>query len=371
MEDHVDFFLASSDSLKLTRLARASPDLELVPAGGSHIQSAGQDPIDLALLRKTLPEDLAGFNPACPLSLTFFSRASRCNSKSIKPHALLAKLPEDSFYEVRHADGTAWETDGKTARLFVECAGLACVRMSLRLVKLVKSERMSKNAAFARLLELPMELCGSYARDAINPATADCAYGLAPMTTADELRKYLDEAQGLHGAKLARRAATYAQDGSGSVREALVSLVLRLPPRLGGAPFPQIVQNEPIEWPEEAQGIVHHKAMRPDIRFVDRGVAIEVKGRVHMDVGSFEEDHFRDQDYASVNIVAIPATNADLKDAQSLERFLLVVANKLVPEEDEGFLPRIRRALDDPEASYAREVLISQFLPPLPGKEND
>ena len=133
----MDVFLAGSDSLKLTRIARRDPELALIPAGDAH-KHAHSSPVDLTALRIALPQEMSTFSPTEPLGLTFFSRGTRCTARCISSRALLTNLPTNAFFEVVHADGSPWLYDGDPGlRLFVESPGLSLVRME----QLLKTEK--------------------------------------------------------------------------------------------------------------------------------------------------------------------------------------------------------------------------------------
>lgn len=78
----MNVFLAGTDSLKLTRLARASPDLALEPAGNAHRELA-PGILDVPALRLALPEEVIPAQPGTPLSLTFFSRGNRSGAHGV------------------------------------------------------------------------------------------------------------------------------------------------------------------------------------------------------------------------------------------------------------------------------------------------
>ncbi|HJA29978.1 MAG TPA: hypothetical protein IAA15_10505 [Candidatus Olsenella pullicola] len=358
-------FLSGADSLKLTRLARRDPALRLVPCEGGVCRPAAE-PVDPAALREALPQELSGFTAARPLSLASFSRETRSQSSLVDPRAFLARLPEGSFLEVIREDGTPFGSERVPVRLFVESPGISLVGFARRLLKLVRGGAISEDAAFVRLLSLAMEACGLYARDPCAPLTGECAYDVESVGSADDLRLQLGELSRLQGLRLAREVASYAKDGSGSPGETLLSLVMRLPPRRGGIPLPDFVENEPVEWPEDARDVVKHQTMRPDFHWPKHRVASEYNGGAHGQSSAYVEDSFRVQDYAACDIALVPATYDDIRNAASLERFVRLVAKKLAPHEDEGFLRRVADSIADQQARKKRIVLLGQLLPPDP-----
>lgn len=358
----MNVLLAGMDSLRLTRLARRDPDLLLVPCDAPRPEDCG--PVPPEVLRAALPPELSGFDADCPISLVALSRETRSQSARVKPLTVLAALPPASFLEVVRADGGCWSGEGEPVRLFVESPGLNLVHVSRRMGELVKRGALSEGAALARLLSLVMESCGLYARDPIRPAEGECAYDVEPQVRADDLRAYMNGLDRMRGLRLAREAARFAHDGSGSPGETILSLVMRLPPRRGGIPMPDFEENVPIVWPAGARGLVRHGTMRPDFHWPRHRVASEFDGGVHGLAGALAEDRFRAQDYAACDIVMVPATYADIRSATAIERYVMLVAHKLARCEDDCFLRRVSASVKDPRARAERVVLLSQLLPP-------
>lgn len=354
--------LAGMDSLKLTRLARRDPSLLLVPCDAPRPEDCG--PVPPEVLRQALPQELSGFSAKHPISLAALSRETRSQSACVKPLTVLTALPPASFLEVVRADGGYWSGAGELVRLFVESPGLNLVHMSRRMGELVKRGTLSEGAALARLLSLVMESCGLYARDPLRPAEGQCAYDVEPQVRADDLRAYVNGLGRMRGLHLAREAARFAHDGSGSPGETVLSLVMRLPPRRGGIPLPDFEENVPIAWPAGVRGLVRHGTMRPDFHWPQHRVASEFDGGMHGLAGALAEDRFRAQDYAACDIVMVPATYADIKSIAAIERYVTLVAHKLARCEDDRFLRRVSDSVKDPRAREERAVLLSQLLPP-------
>lgn len=364
-----EIFLAGSDSLKLTRAARRDPDLLLVPAERAHL-SADQGPLDLGALRASLPEGLGELSPAHPLELTFFSRGARSESASIRSRSLLSALPESSFLEVIHADGTPWDyVGGGSLRLFVEAPGLSLLRMEQRLSELVKRGALTNNAAFFRLLTFPMEACGLYARDPDNPAFGECAFELDPVATPDELVAFLAEATRIRGLERARRAAELVQGGSGSPEETLLSFAFKLDFALGGIEAPAFLENEPIVWPKEVRGLIEHERMRPDFYWPKHMTASEYNGKEHVSEEAFEEDQRRVRDYQTCGISVFPASYRNVKTLPALNSYLARIAHSLAEHEGADYERRVLRALSDEGALHMRRVLLSHMLPAVPSEK--
>ena len=365
----MDVFLAGSDSLKLTRIARRDPELALIPAGDAH-KHAHSSPMDLTALRIALPQEMSTFSPTEPLGLTFFSRGTRCTARCISSRALLTNLPTNAFFEVVHADGSPWLYDGDPGlRLFVESPGLSLVRMEQLLKTLVQRGSLTPNAAFFKLLTFPMEACGSYVRDPVNPAHGPCAFELPPIAKPEEITALLFNMSGIKGLKRARLAASYAQSGAGSPEETLLSFAFKLPASLGGIETPPFLENEPIEWPEEARDLVEHKQMRPDFNWPGYLTASEYNGKEHVSEKNFEEDQRRIRDYQSCNISVFPASYKNVRTVHALNGYLARVAHSLARTAGPEFEARVRATLLDEGSTHMRNVLLSQMLPAVPSEK--
>lgn len=365
----MDVFLAGTDSLKLTRIARQDPDLALVPAGYAH-RHADQSPPDIAALKLALPEGLSAFRPAEPLSLTFFSRESRSSAACVSSRALLTRLPSDSFLEVIQANGDPWPYAGSgELRLFVESPGLSLVRMEQQVQRLVKRGALTPNAAFIKLLTFPMEACGLYARDPADPAHGPCVFELEPIQPPEKIVELLNDLEGIRGLRRARHAASLVQSGAGSPEETPLSLAFKLPESLGGIEAPPFLENEPIDWPEEVRHLIEHGQMRPDFNWPGHLTAGEYNGKDHISEEAFEEDQRRIRDYQRCGISVFPASYKNVRTVHALNGYLASVAHSLAKTEGPEFEARVRRTLEDEGATHARKVLLSQTLPAIPSEK--
>ena len=362
-------FLAGSDSLKFTRMARRDLGLMLVPADGA-APAVRREPLNLPALRASLPDGLNPISCTTPLELTFFARRDRSESALIRPRTLLSRLPDRAFLEVLHRDGSPWDyAGGGDLHIYVESPGLSLVRTQQRLAGLVRRGALTENAAFYRLLTFPMEACGSYCRDPDNPAFGPCAFELASLTCADELRDFLEQMTGVRGLARARRAAALAQDGSGSPEETLLSFAFKLSEELGGIAAPSFLENVPIVWPEGARELVEHGRMRPDFHWPEHNTAAEYNGKEHVSEAAFEEDQRRVRDYQICGISVFPASYKNVSTLPALNAYLARVAHALATREGPEFEARVRRSLADEACSHARRVLLSQMLPAVPSEK--
>lgn len=365
----MDAVVTYEDSLKLLRIARIDTSLALVPARPDGF--SGPAPtccnFDMRLLRAALPESFSPPTPEAPLHLAFPSRSARTKSSCIVPTAVLNELPEDAFLEVVRVDGTPLaEGLNDRVRLFVEAPGLSLVRMAHHLGRRVAAGTFSEDAALIRLAGLGMEFCGSFARDPQNPGRGVSTFDLPAVGCAQDILRLLDSLPRLRGLRLARKAASYVRDDSGSPHETLLSLAYRLPPKMGGAEFAEPLANAPLVWPDQARarGILKHQSMRPDFHWPQYLLASEYLGGVHGKPSSLAEDSNRIQDYQSCDYSVFPATYEDVRNTQALGSYLARLARVMATYEGEDFARRMERVLLDPDVRQARAVLIAHLLPP-------
>lgn len=363
----MDVVLAREDSLKLLRVARADPDLVLLPCDEEALRAGegGRCSVDLDLLRAALPESMRELDRGRPLSLLSFSREARCKSDLVRAVTLLSSPPPGSFLEVARADGLPLaEGVFDRARIFVESPGLCLIRRADALSERVRAGSLLQGAAVVRLAALGMELCGSYARDPGDPGRGSIAYGLDPLCSWTDLLRYVGSATRVRGLPLARKAACLVRDGSASPHETLLSLAFRLPPALGGAGLAEPLANEPLTWPSDARGVLKHRTMRPDFHWPQYLLASEYLGGVHGGGNAFVEDSNRIQDYQSCGYAVFPATYEDVRETRRLGAYLARLVRVMARYEGEAFAREKNEMLLDPEVTQARAVLIANLLPP-------
>lgn len=89
--------------------------------------------------------------------------------------------------------------------------------------------QMASTLSIVELIQLGFELCGTYSMRDEGFSVAD-----GSLTTAAQLGRFLEAAQGLRGLDKARRAVRYLINGSASPMETAFAMLLCLPYALGG-----------------------------------------------------------------------------------------------------------------------------------------
>lgn len=367
----MDVFLAGMDSLKMQRVARRDQQLLLVPAeeGTLRREHGG---ITASALAEALPRQYFSPTRTKPVTLSFLGDGARSQCRIIRATPNLAHLSDNAFLEIVKADGSPYAESGDTAaHVFVESAGPTLLSAARELQKGVRRKRLTRNAALVRLSGFLMELCGSYARDPLRPSEGEVLYDLPPLATVAEVREFLRDARGLHGLELARLAAGYANDGSGSSMETLWYHAFCLPPRLGGLHLAKPLQNVPLAWPPEVRDLVKHKTMRPDFFWEKYRVACEHQGKDHASEAALSEDCDRARDYELCDIAYLPVSKKDARTEESVRAFLAQLVEKVAPHEGPAFHRRMRHHLEDPDVIAARKVMLSQLRPAWRTQEAD
>ena len=189
------------------------------------------DPPSAATVEELRTWGLVGATDDVHLLVT--SHDARRRVKGLVLHEVTGPLPKDSIVR---AKGTAYAV----------CPGLLFVMLAARL-------------PLVELLEVGYELCGSYRLGGEVPS-----YGLAPLTSASELRGYAQRAKGVRGREAALRAAQWLVDGSGSPAETALAIAFALPQRLGGCNLGGFELNRELELGEGAARILGRGFVRPD-----------------------------------------------------------------------------------------------------------
>ncbi len=157
-----------------------------------------------------------------PISLLVSKEANRRRSQNLSPHIWSEKHPSRSFYKVE--EGLYMSTPEAT---FFQ---------------------LGNSLSLVQLITIGYELCGSYG---LNDQADKGFVRKDPRSNPRFIKRYLDKCSRLHGIKTAKRASNYVVEGSASPMESLLSMLLCLPPLLGGFGLPRPELNYPIKTDEK------------------------------------------------------------------------------------------------------------------------
>ena len=321
--------LEKTSALRATRYLRAERGIS--PASLPRTDVLGPDPtprrrwtssaIDLS------PVGQIAFDERHPLHVAVESQERRPKLRGVEASVRGGSVPRDAYLNV--GGGVAISSP---ELLFAELA-----------------EMMSPEV----LLLTGLELCGSFSRDPVNPRDGNIRFDLPHATSADAIRRFLEESTYIRELSAARLVAPYLVDNAWSPMEAIVAVMALLPHELMGYGLGPLVLN-PRKTLEGADSSFAQKATRvPDIMFGDTGVGINYDGGGHWDMKAvaeaaakaaqnpdsevaareladvirtvrrkYADDRRRDRDLWLQGMTVFPATSFDLYDEGGMDRLM-------------------------------------------------
>ena len=272
-----------------------------------------------------------------PLHVLVSAGTNRGRAKSVLPMAWNGPLPKDAFLEVQ-----------KDA--YVSSPEFTFLQMA-RVLDLVS------------LVELGMEFCGTYRREAVSGQTI---YDQPTLTTPRKLAQFLDAAGQAHGVKAARQALKYVVPDSASPLETIVYLLLCLPRRLGGYAFPTPKLNAAIKLGKWGRRHTLRRSSVPDLYWQDAKIDLECHGKVHELEKTRTEDSMRRKALERMGVEVIELTYDEVKDQKLFSATVRRLANRL------GIRLRARseRGFDEHEKALRDVLLPTEEIPGRLWKED-
>lgn len=218
---------------------------------------------------------------------------SQCRREGIaKPHLFTRRLPSNSVLKISEG--------------YYACSPeFAFLQMAFQ----------RKEMVF--LLELGYELCGTY-QALIAGSFGD--YGVTPLMTAASLRGFVEKNPSLPGAHAVRRILPFLTDGSASMRETKLALLLGLPRRFGGYGLGTPVMNYSVSANEQAQRIAQRRSFRCDVCWPDCKIDVEYQSRlVHSGEAARIRDSRRTNALVSMGWTVIGVTNEELESSSACD----------------------------------------------------
>lgn len=163
--------------------------------------------------------------------------------------------------------------------------------------------QLGKELSLIQLITIGYELCGSYG---LSAQSSSGFLRREPRSNPQLIERYLEKCEGIHGVKAAKRASSYLVKGSASPMESLLSMLLCLPPSLGGFGLPRPELNYPIETNEGSVAM-----RRCDLCWPDQQFALEYDSDTfHSDESKLHLDSSRRSapEKAGVHVVSITKT---------------------------------------------------------------
>ena len=124
----------------------------------------------------------------------------------------------------------------------------------------------TKSCSAFDTIALGFELCGGY-------------MGKEPVSTPERLSSFAEKAQGMSGAKQARRYARLILPDATSLEATRLAMLVHLPRSLGGLGIAAPQLNARIPAPDEAARIIGSRHFTPDLFWPEINVAVEYDSR--------------------------------------------------------------------------------------------
>lgn len=361
--------ITGNQALKLMRAARAKQIVMAVPV---------VDPYDISLSRVSTIDELGigeivswlDVSRNEPLDVLSSSRESRCRISGTHPHIVSTIPPLCAALELKQVSNTdALHWDQET-RVFIDAPPLALAHAAHCLGEFVSKGSMNELEAQLRLIALACELCGSYARDPLDPRGGTCFFDEPGQCNRfvgpDELRAALHDMQGSNGLVRARKAAAHALDFSGSPMETYLDLGLFLPPRLAGLSLHMPLLNQQLVVTDEVRNRLRHKSLRPDMQWPEQHLLGEYYGdEEHSSKDARIEDKNRVQDYATAGYSPVLLMYDDVKGITQLNATAERLARMLMERGLRNELYRVRRIMRGDGFRAKQNVLAKTLLPPV------
>ena len=231
-----------------------------------------------------------------PVSFLVSCKANMRKSQNLSPRIWSGKHPSRSFYKIAQD-------------LYISTPEATFLQLG-------------KESSLIQLITIGYELCGSYGLS----AQSDSGFlRREPRSNPQLIERYLEKCDGIHGVKAAKRASSYIAKGSASPMESLLSMLLCLPPSLGGFGLPRPELNFPIETNEG--GIVMRRC---DLYWPDQRFALEYDSDTfHSDASKLHLDSSRRSTLEKAGVHVVSVTKNQVFDRGQLFNLATIVSKRL------------------------------------------
>lgn len=231
-----------------------------------------------------------------PVSILVSCKANMRKSQNLSPRIWSGKHPSRSFYKIAQD-------------LYISTPEATFLQLG-------------KESSLIQLITIGYELCGSYGLS----AQSDSGFlRREPRSNPQLIERYLEKCDGIHGVKAAKRASSYIAKGSASPMESLLSMLLCLPPSLGGFGLPRPELNFPIETNEG--GIVMRQC---DLYWPDQRFALEYDSDTfHSDASKLHLDSSRRSTLEKAGVHVVSVTKNQVFDRGQLFNLATIVSKRL------------------------------------------
>lgn len=284
--------------------------------------------------------DVGSFTSEKPLELAVFDRVRRTRGKKYRTRELPQTLPADSLVRVN-------------PNLYFVCPELIVVQMAPSLTAI-------------QLAKLIMELCGTYSLSPAGGQRSKTKYQLEPVTSLERIKRYSNLTKVRGGTRTLREALGYALEGSASLGETKLALMMSLPQELDGYGFSKPSLNASLVVPDEHIGRIGGLKYSLDAFWQDAYTDLEYESaEFHLDplaaaslvaardgkrdndpsmelrrreyIAKADADRRRLRDLQFLGIHVIPVTSFDLGDVRRLDQVAYALAKNIMEPDAEDF----------------------------------
>lgn len=168
-----------------------------------------------------------------------------------------------------------------------------------------------------RTLLLLWEACGTYQTSL---TAMESKSQVQPLTSVRSLSKFVSANPSICGSAIVGRALKYVRDGSASLRETQLALVLGLPRRYGGYNLGLPVMNFGVEASPEARAIGGRKAYYCDLCWPEHRIDVEYQSdKEHAGEKMRIKDSRRTNALKSMGWNVFTVTNNEIRSVSTLE----------------------------------------------------
>lgn len=349
----MDAFLTDETSCAMLRMSRYNAFPRTNECG---MRTVSIDPGSQTQWWRHAVEELTphlDINAQHPLCVLVPDAKSRTQSRLVRSTICSTVLPQGSFLtaELNDEDGI----------LAIQSPAYSYASLAHILDAACRKGKLTYLEARAILLSYGYELCGTYARDAKHPLSADCHYKLEPAATPEELANWCATRSGraCKGIELARKCAAEVLAKSASPAETIHAIVFTSAPELGGLGMSDILMNHSLNLDSRGSELVHRIPLTPDLTFPQLSLVLEHQGGNHDEVQRYREDASRTQDYAALGQRVLMTSANDFVSPQAydsfLRRFFAAVAHDYGASVASPYL----RILENADHTFARHELLT------------
>lgn len=233
------------------------------------------------------------------------------------------------------------------------------------------AESLERLATLLQLIALASEFCGNYARDPLKPMAEECHYDkphqCGRFVTPEELNEFLRVAPPMDGIGLARKAAKYAIDESGSPMETLSFLAWTLPPRMAGLSMRKPLVNEQLVIEDRRlREQLDRESLRPDFQWPEFHTLVEYLGdENHASHDARVRDKNRLKNYLAADYKPFFLMFDDVGSVAAFNETALRIARELEKHGKRREVSRVSRIMRSTGFRDRQIKLMSTLLPPV------